>query len=91
MFRRYRISLFAKGYIEIPLKSNHPRIKCTKKTPRAKKSKAEFLSRDDNSRLKAGVKATLSRKGEKRQIRLFNYDLQTLYAKYLQCIIQPVC
>ena len=44
---------------------------------------SEFLSRYDNSRVKAGIKATITRKGEKRQIRLLNYDLKTFHAKIL--------
>ena len=33
-------------------------------------------------RVKAGIKATITRNGEKRQIRLLNYDLKTLHAKF---------
>ena len=75
--------VFAKRSTGIPLKKNCPRIKCIRKTPRAKMRISEFLSRDDNSRVKAGIKATITRKGEKRQIRLLNYDLKTFHAKFL--------
>lgn len=43
----------------------------------------EFLNRDDNTRMKAGKKATITRIGVKRQIRLLNFDLKTLHAKFL--------
>ena len=38
--------------------------------PKSQDEISEFLSRDDNSRVKARIKATITRKGEKRQSRL---------------------
>lgn len=72
------------------MKSNHPRIKSIKTTPRAKKSISEFPSRDDNSKVKSGDKATINGKDGKRQIRLLNFDLKTLHAKYVSEIFCKV-
>lgn len=47
-----------------------------------KQSVEDFLSRDDNSRVKAGKKSTVTQKKEKRQIRLLNDSLKNLYLKY---------
>lgn len=59
---RYGMGLFAKRSLKIPLNSKHPRNKSIKKTPSAKKSISEFPSRDDNSTVKTGDKATINRK-----------------------------
>ncbi|XP_033736384.1 uncharacterized protein LOC117324573 [Pecten maximus] len=50
---------------------------------RLKAAVSAFLERDDNTRLKAGKKSTITRQGEKRQIRLLTDDLKHLYAKFL--------
>ncbi|XP_064618059.1 LOW QUALITY PROTEIN: uncharacterized protein LOC135482139 [Liolophura sinensis] len=42
-----------------------------------------FLSRDDNSRMKAGKKSTITRLGVKRQIRLLSDDPLALHSKFL--------
>ena len=47
-----------------------------------KEKLCKFYTRDDNSRLKADKNATITRKGEKRQIRLLKDDLKTLHKKY---------
>ena len=43
----------------------------------------EFLCRDDNSRIKAGKKSTVTKGGIKKQRRLLSDTLQNLHAKYL--------
>jgi len=47
-----------------------------------KTSVENFLSRDDNSRVKAGKKSTKTHKKDKQQIRLLTDSLKTLHLKY---------
>jgi hypothetical protein len=52
------------------------------KATRVKLNVQNFLERDDNSRVKADKKATITRKGQKKQIRLLNDDMKHLHEKF---------
>lgn len=74
---------YAQQSLGISVQRKSQNRRCIKVTTRTKKLVCECLNRDDNSRIKAGKKATITRKGIKRQIRLLNFDLKTLHAKFL--------
>ena len=92
--RRYRFGVFAKRSTGIPLKNNYSRTKCIRKTLRAMMRISEILSRDDNSRVKSGIKASITRKGEKPKIRLLKLQFKDTSRRislrsFLKGIIQP--
>lgn len=62
--------------------NNRPIKKHFTKVARIKKSVKAFLSDDQNSRLTSGKKETITRKKEKKQIRLLNDTLINLHIKF---------
>ena len=84
---RYRLGTYARAVLGISRRSLHAtdeqKRKVQVKPTRMKKHFIEFLERDDNSRVKAGKKATITRSKEKKQLRLLNDSLKNLHAKFL--------
>lgn len=92
LIRKYRLGQYARkslGITHYQLKSSsdlHKDIwtrKTTMKSLRIKEVVREFLERDDNSRIKADKRATVTKDKEKKQVRLLCDDLKHLYAKYM--------
>ena len=84
---RYRLGTYARAVLGISRRSLHAtdeqKRKVSVKQTRMKKHVVEFLERDDNSKVKAGKKATITRMKEKKQLRLLNDSLKNLHAKFL--------
>ncbi|WAR22315.1 hypothetical protein MAR_016289 [Mya arenaria] len=84
VLKKYRLGKFATkalGMTTHQMKSRKIR-RITSIAPK-KKEVTEFFERDDNSRMKADKKATITQKGCKKQIRLLNDDIKHLHAKYI--------
>ena len=77
ILKRHRLCSYAKKTIGFNARDRRKKTKAMRQ--RSKQLVNEFLTRDDNSRMKA----TITRKGEKRQIRLLCYDMKTLHSKFL--------
>ncbi|WAR12549.1 hypothetical protein MAR_026729 [Mya arenaria] len=85
LIRRYRLADYARKMIGVTthqMKRKPRRQQIHIKATRARKAVHSFFERDDNSRIKADKKATITRKGEKKQIRLLNDDIKNLHSKY---------
>ena len=84
---RYRLGNYASSVLGIPRRvmksSGKQQRKASIKPKISRKRVAEFLERDDNSRVKAGKKATITRNKEKKQLRLLNDSLRNLHDKFL--------
>ncbi|WAQ99824.1 LOW QUALITY PROTEIN: hypothetical protein MAR_024197 [Mya arenaria] len=84
VLKKYRLGKFATkalGMTTHQMKSRKIR-RITSIAPK-KKEVTEFFERDDNSRMKADKKATITQKGCKKQICLLNDDIKHLHAKYI--------
>ncbi|XP_052255952.1 uncharacterized protein LOC127861484 isoform X1 [Dreissena polymorpha] len=85
VLRKYGIGDFAKKATGI----SESRIRVHANTPRRQRSTVfqknitDFFERDDNSRIKAGKKSTITRRKVKKQIRLMNDSLTNLHKKFL--------
>ncbi|MES9881945.1 MAG: hypothetical protein ABW185_13790 [Sedimenticola sp.] len=82
---KYRLGRYARKTVGF---SRRMMKKTTKRSPqlrciRMKQKICAFLERDDNSRIKADKKATITRRGEKMQKRLLTDDMKHLHAKLL--------
>ncbi|WAR13402.1 hypothetical protein MAR_027582 [Mya arenaria] len=85
LIRRYRLADYARKMIGVTthqMKRKPRRQQIHIKATRVRKAVHSFFERDDNSRIKADKKATITRKGEKKQIRLLNDDIKNLHSKY---------
>ncbi|WAQ94250.1 hypothetical protein MAR_006721 [Mya arenaria] len=85
LIRRYRLADYARKMIGVTthqMKRKPRRQQIHIKATRVRKAVYSFFERDDNSRIKADKKATITRKGEKKQIRLLNDDIKNLHSKY---------
>ncbi|XP_045199124.2 uncharacterized protein LOC123553489 [Mercenaria mercenaria] len=90
--KKYRLQNMAKEALEMSNRRLCYKDKEFIYTQRIQKNKlikvmsdrvSNFLTRDDNSRIKAGKKATCTKKKEKRQIRLLTDTLKNLYLKFV--------
>ena len=84
---KYKLGNYASSVLGISRRSLHakeePTRKAQVKPKRLMNLVKEYLERDDNSRVKAGKKATITRRKEKKQLRLLNDSLKNIHAKFL--------
>ena len=85
ILKQYGLTIFANATLEISRRHIDQRTlrKPNVKKLRMKRKLEEFFERDDVSRMTSDKKATITRNGNKKQIRFLADDLKTLHAKYL--------
>lgn len=85
LLRKYMLTVYTKnmfGFTNHQMQNKKQNRKPTLKTLRVKQTISLFYERDDNSRIKADKKATITKGGIKKQIRLLNDDMKHLHKKF---------
>ncbi|MES9882527.1 MAG: hypothetical protein ABW185_16790 [Sedimenticola sp.] len=81
LLKKYRLGKYATQVLGV----NRPKCNAYQKSKPSflKLMVHDYFERDDNSRVKAGKKSTITRQGEKRQIRLLNDSVKNIHCKFL--------
>lgn len=86
MLKKYKLCSYASRLTGINMHSRDKKAKrCTKTKARIALQEVviDFFDRDDNSRIKAGKKSTITKNQVKKQIRLLNEPLNVLHKKFV--------
>jgi hypothetical protein len=83
ILKKYKLGKYAQKVLSMKVTQNTKRQTKEKRWSLIKTLVVDFIQRDDNSRIMGGKKFTVTRHGNKKQIRLLNDSMKNLHEKFL--------